>query len=130
MLPVAGAIINSGHKAFDRQVNSPMQYFGECNVHSNTQYSMFIRGFLNTECNGRQVPPGAAGSEPPGDPFQDQPMVTEPVAPLALIRRHQRFDSRPELVRNHTHSRHRPIVTGQRPQIRETRPRAAFKRSM
>ena len=57
MLPVAGAIINSGNKAFDRQANSPTQYFGEGNVHSNTQYSMFIRGFLNTECNGRQVPP-------------------------------------------------------------------------
>ena len=40
-------------------------------------------------------------------------MVTEPVAPLALIRRHHRFDSRPEVIRNHTHSRHRSIVAGQ-----------------
>src|SRR6202051_2347621 len=71
---------------------------------------------------GGQGPPRAARAEPPSDPFQDQPVVTEPVAPLAHIRRHHRFDSRPELVRNHTHSRHRPIVAGQRLQIRETRP--------
>ena len=32
---------------------------------------------------GRQVPPRAAGAEPPCDPFQDQPVITEPVAPLA-----------------------------------------------
>src|ERR1700682_6036379 len=71
---------------------------------------------------GGQVPPRAARAEPPSDPFQDQPVVTEPVAPLAHIRRHHRFDSRPELVRNHTHSRHRPIVAGHSLQIRETRP--------
>src|SRR6202453_5475900 len=71
---------------------------------------------------GRQVPPRAAGAEPPGDPFQDQPMVTEPVAPLAHIRRHHRFDSRPELVRNHTHPRDRPILAGQDANIWETRP--------
>src|ERR1700687_5300489 len=71
---------------------------------------------------GGQVPPRAARAEPPSDPFQDQPMVTEPIAPLTHIRRHHRFDSRPELVRNHTHSRHRPIVARQRLQIRETRP--------
>src|ERR1700681_4544274 len=74
---------------------------------------------------GGQVPPRAARAEPPSDPFQDEPVLTEPVAPLAHIRRHQRFDSRPELVRNHTHSRHRPIVAGQRLQIRETRPRCS-----
>ena len=49
-------------------------------------------------------------------------MVTEPVAPLALIRRHHRFDSRPEVIRNHTHSRHRSIVADQHAKIRETRP--------
>src|SRR6476620_5507571 len=74
---------------------------------------------------GGHVPPRAARAEPPRDPFQDQPVVTEPVAPLAHIRRHHRFDSRPELIRNHTHSRHRPIVAGKRLQIRETRPSPA-----
>jgi len=41
------------------------------------------------------------------------------------VRAHQhcagaRFDSRPELIRNHTHSRHRSIVAGQRLPIRKT----------
>src|SRR5258705_8426293 len=49
-------------------------------------------------------------------------MVTESVAPLALIRWHHRFDSRPKVIRNRTHSRHRSIVAGQRLPIRETRP--------
>ena len=53
-------------------------------------------------------------------------MITEPVAPLALIRRHHRFDSCPELVRNHTHPRHRAILAGQDVNIRETRPRLLF----
>ena len=71
---------------------------------------------------GWQVPPWATRAEPPRDAFQYQTMVTESVAPLALIRWHHRFDSRPELIRNHTHSRHRSIVAGQRLPIRETRP--------
>ena len=71
---------------------------------------------------GWQVPPWATSAESPCDPLQYQTMVTEPVAPLALIRWHHRFDSRPKLIRNHTHSRHRPIVARQRPPIRETRP--------
>ncbi|EUA09266.1 putative dNA binding domain protein [Mycobacterium kansasii 732] len=50
-------------------------------------------------------------------------MITEPAAPLALIRWHQRFDSRPKLIRNHTHPRHQQIVAGQHLLIRETRPR-------
>ncbi len=74
---------------------------------------------------GWQVPPWATSAESPCDPFQYQTMVTEPVAPLALIRWHHRFDSRPKLIRNHTHSRHRPIVARQRPPIRETRPKPA-----
>ena len=72
---------------------------------------------------GWQVPPWATRAEPPRDAFQYQTMVTESVAPLALIRWHHRFDSRPELIRNHTHSRHRSIVAGQRLPIRETRPK-------
>src|ERR1700756_3356473 len=72
---------------------------------------------------GWQVPPWATRAESPRDAFQYQTMVTEPVAPLALIRWHQRFDNSPELIRNHTHSRHRPIVADQRLPIRETRPR-------
>jgi hypothetical protein len=76
---------------------------------------------------GWQVPPWATRAEPPRDAFQYQTMVTESVAPLVLIRWHHRFDSRPELIRNHTHSRHRSIVAGQRLPIRETRPsRASF----
>ena len=71
---------------------------------------------------GWQVPPWATRAEPPRDAFQYQTMVTESVAPLALIGWHHRFDSRPELIRNHTHSRHRSIVAGQRLPIRETRP--------
>ena len=74
---------------------------------------------------GWQVPPWATRAEPPRDAFQYQTMVTESVAPLALIRWHHRFDSRPELIRNHTHPRHRSIVAGQRLPIRETRPRYA-----
>src|SRR5260370_37675780 len=74
---------------------------------------------------GWQVPPWATRAEPPRDAFQYQTMVTESVAPLALIRWHHRFDSRPELVRNHTHSRHRSIVAGQHLPIRETRPSRA-----
>jgi hypothetical protein len=74
---------------------------------------------------GWQVPPWATRAEPPRDAFQYQTMVTESVAPLALIRWHHRFDSRPELIRNHTHPRHRSIVAGQRLPIRETRPRQA-----
>ena len=72
---------------------------------------------------GWQVPPWATRAEPPRDAFQYQTMVTESVAPLALIGWHHRFDSRPELIRNHTHSRHRSIVAGQRLPVRETRPR-------
>src|SRR4029077_216583 len=72
---------------------------------------------------GWQVPPWATRAEPPRDAFQYQTMVTESVAPLALIRWHHRFDSPPELIRNHTHPRHRSIVAGQRLPIRETRPR-------
>ncbi len=75
---------------------------------------------------GWQVPPWATSAESPCDPLQYQTMVTEPVAPLALIRWHHRFDSRPKLIRNHTHSRHRPIVARQRPPIRETRPNGAW----
>src|SRR6202165_5471420 len=71
---------------------------------------------------GWQVPPWATRADPPRDAFQYQTMVTESVAPLALIRGHHRFDRRPELIRNHTHSRHRSIVAGQRLPIRETRP--------
>ncbi len=44
---------------------------------------------------------------------------------LALMRRHQRLDHGPELVRNHTHSRHRPILAGQYLKIWETRPSTA-----
>src|SRR5512135_914961 len=51
---------------------------------------------------GWQVPPWATRAEPPRDAFQYQTMVTESVAPLALIGWHHRFDSRPELIRNHT----------------------------
>jgi len=72
---------------------------------------------------GWQVPPWATSAESPRDPFQYQTVVTESVAPLAFIRWHQRFDSLPKLIRNYTHSRHRPIVAGQRRPIRETRPR-------
>src|SRR6516164_3737871 len=71
---------------------------------------------------GWQVPPWATSAESPRDPFQYQTVVTESVAPLAFIRWHQRFDSLPKLIRNYTHSRHRPIVAGQRRPIRETRP--------
>ena len=74
---------------------------------------------------GWQVPPWATSAESPRDPFQYQTVVTESVAPLAFIRWHQRFDSLPKLIRNYTHSRHRPIVAGQRRPIRETRPRRA-----
>jgi len=63
---------------------------------------------------------GPSVRRPPG---RRSPRRTESVAPLALIRRHQRLDSRPEFIRNHTHSRHRSIVAGQRLAIRETRPR-------
>src|SRR6516225_1688143 len=72
---------------------------------------------------GWQVPPWATSAESPRDPYQYQTVVTESVAPLAFIRWHQRFDSLPKLIRNYTHSRHRPIVAGQRRPIRETRPR-------
>jgi hypothetical protein len=71
---------------------------------------------------GWQIPPWATSAESPRDPFQYQTVVAEPVASLAFIRWHQRFDSRPKLIRNHTHSRHRPIVAAQRILIRETRP--------
>jgi hypothetical protein len=49
-------------------------------------------------------------------------MVTESIAPLTHIRGHHRFDSRPEFIRNHTHSRHRSIVAAQHLPVRETRP--------
>src|SRR4029077_21175087 len=72
---------------------------------------------------GWQVPPWATRAEPPRDAFQYQTMVTESVAPLALIRWHHRFDSRPELIRNHTHPRPRSLLPGHRLHIRETRPK-------
>ncbi len=52
-------------------------------------------------------------------------MIAKPSAGLALMRRHQRLDHGPELVRNHTHSRHRPILAGQYLKIWETRPSTA-----
>jgi hypothetical protein len=36
----------------------------------------------------RQITPRAASAESPCDSFQDQPVVTEPVASLTYIRRH------------------------------------------
>lgn len=50
-------------------------------------------------------------------------MVTESAAALAQIRGHHRFDRRPELIRNHTCTRYRSIVTGQHVPIGETLPR-------
>ena len=70
----------------------------------------------------RQVPPRASRAKPPGNPLQNQPVITKPPAPLALMRRHQRLNHRPELVRNHTNPRHQPILAGQQSKNWETRP--------
>ena len=72
---------------------------------------------------GWHVPPWATRAEPPRDAFQHQTMVTESVAPLTLIRGHHRFDSRPELIRNHTCTNHPISIRHNTTHIKQTRPR-------
>lgn len=47
-------IINSGWKEFDRQTD----FIGTGNVESHTQYSLCVRPFGETECNGYEFPEG------------------------------------------------------------------------
>jgi hypothetical protein len=50
--------MSTGNSTFDRQANSPYQYFGKGNVISHVQYSNYIRAFNETECNGNIRPKG------------------------------------------------------------------------
>lgn len=47
-------VMESGHKTFDQQTN----YIGTGNVFANTQTSLYIRGYNETECNGFTFPKG------------------------------------------------------------------------
>jgi len=46
--------IETGYKLFDKQTN----VISHGNVYANTQTSCYIRPYMETECNGREVKPG------------------------------------------------------------------------
>ena len=59
----------------------------------------------------RQVPPRDPRPEPVHDRLNDRSMITEPVAPLTIRRRHQRRDQRPMGIGQHSGTRHAPTIT-------------------
>ncbi len=59
----------------------------------------------------RQIPPRRTHPVPPGDPFQDHPVIRPSLTPPSYIRGQLGLDHSPQLIGQHPSARHAKIIT-------------------
>lgn len=69
-----------------------------------------------------EVKPRTAEPEPRRDAFQRAPVIVPRTTPATSATGKHRLDNTPQLVRDHTRSKHQPIITPARPPVKQTRP--------